>query len=137
MKNQNCANSKKFFKKGLQKQNLCGIMYRSRRNPSNRGIAQPVEYRSPKPWVVGSNPSAPAKKKGMAFAVSFFLHAPECRETMCGTQFRAWRCLRFCMQNDGFSRQANSRRASRGMVQNPSAPANKKRTFVYRQRCVF
>ena len=29
----------------------------------NRGIAQLVEYRSPKPWVVGSSPSAPAKKK--------------------------------------------------------------------------
>ena len=27
-----------------------------------RGIAQLVEYRSPKPWVVGSSPSAPAKK---------------------------------------------------------------------------
>ena len=31
----------------------------------NRGIAQLVEYRSPKPWVVGSSPSAPAKKKRM------------------------------------------------------------------------
>ena len=29
---------------------------------SRGGIAQLVEYRSPKPWVVGSNPSAPAKK---------------------------------------------------------------------------
>ena len=28
-----------------------------------RGIAQLVEYWSPKPWVVGSSPSAPAKKK--------------------------------------------------------------------------
>ena len=27
-----------------------------------RGIAQLVEYWSPKPWVVGSSPSAPAKK---------------------------------------------------------------------------
>ena len=26
-----------------------------------RGIAQLVEYRSPKPWVAGSNPPAPAK----------------------------------------------------------------------------
>ena len=31
----------------------------------NRGIAQLVEYRSPKPWVVGSSPSAPAKKKAI------------------------------------------------------------------------
>ena len=29
---------------------------------SHRGIAQLVEYRSPKPWVAGSNPPAPAKK---------------------------------------------------------------------------
>ena len=28
-----------------------------------RGIAQLVEYRSPKPWVAGSSPPAPAKKK--------------------------------------------------------------------------
>ena len=27
----------------------------------HRGIAQLVEYRSPKPWVAGSNPPAPAK----------------------------------------------------------------------------
>ena len=30
-----------------------------------RGIAQLVEYWSPKPWVVGSSPSAPAKKKAI------------------------------------------------------------------------
>ena len=29
----------------------------------HRGIAQLVEYWSPKPWVVGSSPSAPAKKE--------------------------------------------------------------------------
>ena len=28
----------------------------------HRGVAQLVEYWSPKPWVVGSSPSAPAKK---------------------------------------------------------------------------
>ena len=35
-----------------------------------RGVAQLVEYWSPKPWVVGSSPSAPAKKsksKGLDF----------------------------------------------------------------------
>ena len=30
----------------------------------HRGVAQLVEYWSPKPWVVGSSPSAPANKKG-------------------------------------------------------------------------
>ena len=30
-----------------------------------RGIAQLVEYRSPKPWVAGSNPPAPAKTKSL------------------------------------------------------------------------
>ena len=30
-----------------------------------RGIAQLVVYRSPKPWVAGSNPPAPAKKKAI------------------------------------------------------------------------
>ena len=29
----------------------------------HRGVAQLVEYRSPKPWVAGSSPPAPAKKK--------------------------------------------------------------------------
>ena len=31
---------------------------------AHRGIAQLVEYRSPKPWVAGSNPPAPAKSLG-------------------------------------------------------------------------
>ena len=31
----------------------------------HRGIAQLVEYWSPKPRVVGSSPSAPAKKKAI------------------------------------------------------------------------
>ena len=37
----------------------CDIIYGCK----HRGIAQLVEYWSPKPWVVGSSPSAPAKKK--------------------------------------------------------------------------
>ena len=36
-----------------------------------RGIAQLVEYRSPKPWVAGSNPPAPAKTKNHAVGVVF------------------------------------------------------------------
>ena len=37
-----------------------------------RGIAQLVEYWSPKPWVVGSSPSAPAKERGMrCVSISF------------------------------------------------------------------
>ena len=38
-----------------------------------RGIAQLVEYRSPKPWVAGSNPPAPAKKDAIANAMASFL----------------------------------------------------------------
>ena len=39
----------------------------------HRGIAQLVEYWSPKPWVVGSSPSAPAKKKAKSkFDLAFF-----------------------------------------------------------------
>ena len=38
----------------------------------HRGIAQLVEYWSPKPWVVGSSPSAPAKNpKASAFGFFF------------------------------------------------------------------
>ena len=37
-----------------------------------RGIAQLVEYWSPKPWVVGSSPSAPAIEKGRCNASAFF-----------------------------------------------------------------
>ena len=48
-----------FFQKGLAK---CKTMcYNSR---VHRGIAQLVEYWSPKPRVVGSSPSAPAKSLG-------------------------------------------------------------------------
>ena len=39
----------------------------------HRGIAQLVEYWSPKPRVVGSSPSAPAKAKGYATAYPFAL----------------------------------------------------------------
>ena len=45
-------------------------------NLIDRGIVQLVEQRSPKPFVVGSNPTAPAKKKairecGWLFSVKF------------------------------------------------------------------
>ena len=38
----------------------------------NRGIAQLVEHRSPKPSAVGSSPTAPAKKKGYRMCGIFF-----------------------------------------------------------------
>ena len=38
-----------------------------------RGIAQLVEYWSPKPWVVGSSPSAPAKERGIGRENGLFL----------------------------------------------------------------
>ena len=38
----------------------------------HRGVAQLVEYRSPKPWVAGSSPPAPAKKIKSTFFVGFF-----------------------------------------------------------------
>ena len=38
-----------------------------------RGIAQLVEYWSPKPWVVGSSPSAPAKERGIGCVSILFL----------------------------------------------------------------
>ncbi len=47
-----------FFEKPLKKPTVYGIIA-----PLHRGIAQLVEYWSPKPRVVGSNPSAPAIKK--------------------------------------------------------------------------
>ncbi len=47
----------------------CDIIYGCK----HRGIAQLVEYRSPKPWVAGSNPPAPAKKKAKSkFDLAFF-----------------------------------------------------------------
>ncbi len=48
----------KTSKKLLQNRRVCDRMCFV-----NRGIAQLVEYRSPKPWVAGSNPPAPAKQK--------------------------------------------------------------------------
>ena len=42
-----------------------------------RGVAQLVEYWSPKPWVVGSSPSAPAKKKRSPIGDLFFLAETE------------------------------------------------------------
>ena len=49
---------------------------------SHRGIVQLVEHQSPKLGVVGSSPSAPAKKKairvsGWLFSVKFALRASE------------------------------------------------------------
>ena len=41
----------------------------------HRGIAQLVEYRSPKPWVAGSNPPAPAKKFRELCSRNFFIQA--------------------------------------------------------------
>ena len=49
----------KICKRVLQKRAGYGII-----QELHGGIAQLVEYRSPKPWVVGSSPSAPANKKG-------------------------------------------------------------------------
>ena len=40
----------------MQNSKICDIIY----GLKHRGIAQLVEYRSPKPWVAGSNPPAPA-----------------------------------------------------------------------------
>ena len=51
----------KFFKNLLQNPKKCDIIFKY----EHRGIAQLVEYRSPKPWVAGSNPPAPAKKKAI------------------------------------------------------------------------
>ena len=45
----------------------------------HRGIAQLVEYRSPKPWVAGSNPPAPAKNMDTPFGVSIFFVRVETR----------------------------------------------------------
>ena len=44
---------------------ISSVKNRMPRHLSYRGIAQLVEYWSPKPWVVGSSPSAPAKKKAI------------------------------------------------------------------------
>ena len=57
--NKNLKNQKN-SKKVLQNTKKCGIILGYKKY---RGIAQLVEYRSPKPWVAGSNPPAPAKKK--------------------------------------------------------------------------
>ena len=42
---------------------------------AHRGIAQLVEYWSPKPWVVGSSPSAPAKKIPRTSFSEFFIQS--------------------------------------------------------------
>ena len=57
----------RFFKKDLDKSDK--IVYNT---IVFRGIAQLVEYWSPKPWVVGSSPSAPAKKFDKFRLVEFF-----------------------------------------------------------------
>ena len=51
----------KFLKKVLQFRGFCDIIICVAITIAHRGIAQLVEYRSPKPWVAGSNPPAPAK----------------------------------------------------------------------------
>ena len=44
-------------------------------NQVHRGVAQLVEYRSPKPWVAGSSPPAPAKKIKSTIFRGLFLFA--------------------------------------------------------------
>ena len=60
-----------FFIKALD--NLLGMLYNT---IVFRGIAQLVEYWSPKPWVVGSSPSAPAKKSAFE-RMRIFLSKPQ------------------------------------------------------------
>ena len=50
-----------------------------------RGIAQLVEYWSPKPWVVGSSPSAPAKKIQVA-RLGFFHLCRKAQHRLRGTR---------------------------------------------------
>ena len=50
-------------------------MFAREKRETYRGIVQLVEYRSPKPRVVGSNPTAPAqinKKKSSCFDGFFY-----------------------------------------------------------------
>ena len=53
----------KFSQRGLQSARGCAIIIPATMFAAHRGIAQLVEYWSPKPRVVGSNPSAPAIKE--------------------------------------------------------------------------
>ena len=63
---------------------ISSVKNRMPRHLSYRGIAQLVEYWSPKPWVVGSSPSAPAKKKAIREADGFFQRCvPLARNVMC------------------------------------------------------
>ena len=67
------------FSKKSCKAAFCVIYYQGQ---INRGIAQLVEQWSPKPRVLGSSPSAPAKKKAIRksewlFSVKFALQASE------------------------------------------------------------
>ena len=74
-----------FLKKLLQNSFCCGIIHNvvdvTAKN-EYRGIVQSVEHQSPKLGVVGSSPSAPAKKKAIRvskwlFSVKFALRASE------------------------------------------------------------
>ena len=65
----------KNFKKDLQLEKECDIISSVTEKTVHRGIAQLVEYRSPKPWVAGSNPPAPAKKRTKQSLRSFFIQS--------------------------------------------------------------
>lgn len=41
-----------------------------------RGIVQLVEYRSPKPQVVGSNPTAPVQNRRRLLSVFYYIRTP-------------------------------------------------------------
>ena len=62
----------KNFKKDLQLERECGIISNVTEKTVHRGIAQLVEYRSPKPWVAGSNPPAPAINRSQTASVFLF-----------------------------------------------------------------
>ena len=83
----------------------------------HRGIAQLVEYWSPKPWVVGSSPSAPAKTKRSPIGDLFVLAEIE------GTRKRVQAARK--VPDSAFGERLEFR-AKRGGVQSPSAPAKKR-----------
>ena len=60
----------------------------------HRGIAQLVEYRSPKPWVVGSSPSAPAinKTDGFLPSVLFIVVVKEVKTRLHSLQGKLCEC---------------------------------------------
>jgi hypothetical protein len=95
-----------------------------------RGIAQLVEHRSPKPGVVGSSPATPANKNGSATVGPFLLHLSQVWVLRQGFSKGKYHS-RKCVHDERAQKLASSTRGN-GLKDGPATPAKNNRIYYSR-----